>query len=97
MSTKDEWLRRGQQREAAFRSIAAALGKEHPVTRMLGPLAYGRHHWELGGNTPTLQQAIVRAAALDGYFQAINIWARDNDRTAQDKLLAIWHQRNGLL
>ena len=93
--TKDRWVSLGSQREIAFREIAETLGKEHTVTKMLGSLAWGRHDWEMGGGKPTLERAIIRAAALHGYFQAINQWARRHDLTAQDQILAIWdkHRR----
>ena len=89
--TKRDYILRGSLYEERFRRIATALGQDHTITKMLGPLACGRHDWELGPH-PLLPQAIRRAGALEGYFAAINMWARDHDRGAQGKIVKIWHE-----
>jgi hypothetical protein len=89
--TKAEYILRGRLYEERFRRIAAALGKEHTITKMLGPLAWGRHDWELGPH-PLLPQAIRCLGALEGYFAAINMWARDNDRVSQGMIVKIWNE-----
>ena len=89
--TKRDYILRGSIYEDRFRQIADVLGKEHTITKMLGPLAWGRHNWELG-SYPLLAEAIRRAAALEGYFTAINMWARDHDGAAQEKIVKIWYE-----
>jgi len=87
---KLEWLAEGSKYESCFQKIAKQLGKEHEITKMLGSLAWGRHHWELTGTAPGLESSIRRASALAGYFQAINTWAGLHDSTAQRTILDIW-------
>lgn len=87
---KEEWILRGNELERKFRSIAETLGKEHPLVTMMGELAWGRHNWELGV-AAYLEQAIKRVGALEGYFEAMNIWARDNQPEAQRVMLKIWY------
>ena len=69
-------------RRRAFVIIAQKLGPEHQITRMMGSMSYGRNDAEQGpsGN---LQSAIREMAFLDGCFHILNVWARDNDRSAQ--------------
>lgn len=88
---KADWIVRGAKKEAAFTEIARLLGENHRITRMMGTLAWGRHTWELGPN-PLQVAAIRRDAALDGYFSALNLWARDNDQEAQKIMIHIWYQ-----
>ena len=90
--TKQQYLEMGTRRESALMEIARTLGEKHLITKMLGQLAWGRHNWETGPS-PTLAGAITRAAALDGVFHTIHLWARDNDLMAQRKIPAIWHEK----
>ena len=91
---KDHWIRLGNKREQAFKEIAKALGEKHPITQMIGTLAWGRHEWELGVKA-TLANAIARASALDGYFHALNLWARDHSTDAQRTMIKIWYAEEG--
>lgn len=68
-------------------AIAAELGKDHPVTNMMGSLAWGRHDAEWGGDGPKLRTATYALGFLDGIFNAINLWARSNDQKAQRVML----------
>ena len=88
---KREWQERANRRIRNFVAIAKALGAEHPITQMMGNLSHGRHNWEPGPSI-TLEKAIVEASALDGCFHILNLWARDHDRDAQNKMQAIWHK-----
>ena len=88
--TKRDYILRGSLYEDRFRQIAHVLGKEHTITKMLGPLAWGRHNWELGPH-PLLPQVVLRAGALEGYFAAVNMWARAHDKIAQRQIIKIWH------
>lgn len=87
--TKAEWEEILRKRTLAFPKIANTLGKEHPVTKMMGPLAWGRHSWEHGPDYG-LQDVIVAASALDGVFDTLNLWCRDNDLGAQRTLIQIY-------
>ncbi|MBK6616320.1 hypothetical protein [Ottowia sp.] len=77
------------KRVAAFVAIARKLGKEHPITKMMGARAWGRHGFEQGP-TSTLRTAIREVAALDGAFDVINQWACDNDAAAQRVLRELY-------
>ena len=79
------------KRLGAFVKIARVLGKKHPVVTLMGPLAWGRHHFEQGpdGN---LRTAIREMSALDGMFHVLNVWARYNDPKAQAVLLKHYPQ-----
>ena len=84
--SKEDYLFMAQRRVSAFREIARKLGKEHAITKMMGTLAWGRHKAETGPQ-PTLCSAVAMVAFLDGYFDALNVWARDNDSGAQRIML----------
>ena len=85
----DDFLYMMRLREAAFREIAGKLGKEHAITKMMGGRAWGRHPFETGPE-PTLRKAIEGKASLDGAFDILNLWARDNDTAAQRVMLDLW-------
>lgn len=87
--TKEDYNYMAIKRRNAFCKIAEALGKNHPITKMMGTLAWGRHNFEQGpqGN---LRTAIREMSALDGMFTILNIWARDNDTKAQQIMLGIY-------
>jgi len=90
---KAQWIQEGYLREKALRAIAGKLGKGHAVTEMMGGLAWGRHAWEMGPRS-TLQGAIILAAAMEGIYHTINLWARDNDRKAQDIIIKTYYARH---
>lgn len=79
----------------AFRAIGATLGKAHPVTTLMGGLAWGRHDFERGP-TATLRDTIEEFAYLEGVFCVLNTWARDHDRKAQCRMLDLWPRGRGL-
>ena len=87
--TREEWASLALRRERALWQICQELGEKHPITKMLGTLAWRRHQWET--STPNLQSTIVEAAALDGVFAVVNLWARDNDPEVQRTILRLWH------
>lgn len=82
MYNKDDYNYMAAIRKNAFVKIANKLGKEHPITKMMGSLAWGRHNAEQGveGN---LHTAIREMAYLDGFYDCLNLWMRDNDRGTQ--------------
>ena len=88
MTTAD-YIHRGSRKEAAFMAIATALGPKHPLTEMMGSLAWGRHDAEMGPHR-TLRTAIYRDGFLAGAFWSLNHWARDHDSAAQRLMLDIW-------
>jgi len=87
--TKDDYLYMADMRRHAFMEIAAKLGKEHAITKMMGGMAWSRSRAEQGPE-PTLHSAIREMAFLDGYFDALNLWARDHDYGAQQTMLNIY-------
>jgi hypothetical protein len=89
---KDDYNFMAHRRRMAFEQIAKALGKDHPITKMMGSRAWGRSSFEQGpqGN---LQSAIREMAAYDGAFDIMNTWARDNDMAAQKKMSDIYPHR----
>jgi hypothetical protein len=75
-------------REHAFIRIVGRLGPAHAITKMLGPLAWGRYDAAPSpGNEGRLRAEVAAKAFLDGYFAAINLWARDHDAKAQRVLI----------
>ncbi len=88
---KEQYLLCIRKKTRAFTEIANLLGKEHPITKMMGSLAWGRHSFETGPQ-PNLQDAVYAVGALNGMFQIINTWARDNDPDAQNKIIKLYPQ-----
>lgn len=89
--TKADYDFMAAKRLNALIQIAKALGKTHPIVKLMGPLAWGRHQFEQGpdGN---LRTAVREMSALDGMFRVLNIWARDHDPQAQQILLKFYPQ-----
>ena len=87
--TKDDYNYMANNKRYAFVKIAEKLGKDHPITKMMGSRAWGRHPYEQGMKH-TLRGAIMDMAALDGAFDILNLWARDNDQLAQRIMLGIY-------
>lgn len=87
--TADQWVRLVQARVSAFKAIAEALGKDHPLTKMMGPLAWGRHDAEWGPDL-NLRKAVYAVGFLDGAFRQLNLWARDHDTKAQTVMLRLY-------
>jgi hypothetical protein len=76
-------------RTTAFQAIARKLGKDHSITKMMGTLAWGRFKCE-GGPSGGLREAVEAKGFLDGSFDILNLWARDNDSKAQRIMLEIY-------
>lgn len=88
--TKDEWGAIANARIRTFIEVARILGKAHPLTQRMGTLAWGRHSAET--STPTLASTIYIAGYLEGYYNCLNVWARDYAPEAQRVLINAWHQ-----
>lgn len=84
--TRQDYDFMAMKRRHAFVEIASSLGKDHPVTQMMGSLAWGRHDAEQGPHG-SLRSAIREMSFLDGYFSCLNKWALENDRKAQRIML----------
>ncbi len=87
--TKAQYEHNYYQRLYAFKKIADALGKEHAITKMMGQLAWSRHDHE-PGIQPTKDSYVFATGVLTGAFDTLNRWARENDYSAQRKMLDIW-------
>lgn len=87
--SKEDYLRFNLARVKAFTGIARKLGKDHEITRRMGSLAWGRSNAEQGPQ-PTLRSVTEEFGYLNGFFDALNIWARDNDPKAQRVMLSVW-------
>jgi len=98
---KADWSIRANEYEGLFRDLARALGypkrrngfgrptqEDHMAVQMMGTLAYGRHEAETGPQ-PTKESEIARSEWLRGYWSALKGWARVNDRSLQDRMLAM--------
>lgn len=85
-----------RQKESAFKAIADALGKKHPVTAMMGELAWGRYEAESSVSSPhaRLRPLLMAHGYLDGCFHILNLWTRDNDRDAQKLMHKHWYERS---
>lgn len=79
-----------RRRTSAFQTIAEKLGKVHPITKMMGTLAWGRFKKEFGPDGGGLREAVEAKGFLDGSFDILNLWARDNDPKAQRIMLNIY-------
>jgi hypothetical protein len=79
----EDFAHMARLRVAAFRKIAEALGKNHAVTKMMGGLAWGRYDCEPSPSNSGLRAGATAKGFLDGYYQCLNLWARDNDTKAQ--------------
>lgn len=86
---REDYNHMANLRRVAFKAIADKLGPKHEITRMMGSLAWGRSNFEQGGDS-NLQTAIREMSGLDGFFDAINHWARDHDSNAQRVMLDLY-------
>lgn len=86
----DEMAALSNIRERAFKAIADALGKDHAITRAMGPLAWGRHEFQGGPDDKGVRYEALKLGYLIGRFDSLNIWARDNDALAQRVMLKLW-------
>lgn len=79
---REQYERLNSARRSAFKEIAKKLGPKHKITKMMGGLAWGRHRAEQGpgGN---LRSSIEEFGYLNGFYDALNLWARDHDHEAQ--------------
>lgn len=80
--TKDEYGIYNAARIRAFPKIAKALGEKHPVTKMMGSLAWGRHNAERGPSDTSIRDYAEEFGYLDGYCDALKRWARENNDDA---------------
>jgi hypothetical protein len=87
--TKHEWEMLAARRKHGFRKIAETLGESHSITRMMGSLAWGRSAADFGPDGG-LQDVIRQASFMDGFFDCLNLWARDNDAEAQRVMLRFY-------
>lgn len=71
----------------AAMNTAQKLGKAHPMTKMLGSLAWGRHGAEAGPSGSQLRPALHAVSFVEGYLACVILWARDADSGAQRVLL----------
>ena len=86
---KEDYALMANRRSYAFQQIAALLGKDHAITKMMGPLAWGRNK-AVPGMRRTLPRDVMEMGFLDGAFDILNLWARDNDPAAQRVMLDIY-------
>ena len=86
---KQDYDLMANHRKIAFKRIAEKLGNEHPITKMMGSMAWGRNKAEQGVEQ-SLRTAVREMSFLDGAFEILNTWARDNDRTAQRIMLDLY-------
>jgi hypothetical protein len=86
-SKEDYWFM-ASRRLQAFQQIAEKLGKDHPITKMMGSRAWARHNFEAGPDGG-LRGEVRAMSALDGAFDVLNTWARDNDQAAQRIMLEL--------
>jgi hypothetical protein len=86
----DDFAHMARLRVAAFRKIAEALGKNHAITKMMGGLAWGRYDCEPSASNKGLRAGAEAKGFLDGYFECLNLWARDNDPPAQRTMLDLY-------
>lgn len=87
--SKDDYRSFNAQRVRAFTQIARDLGPDHAITRMMGSLAWGRSEAEQGPES-SLRSVVEEFGYLNGYFAALNRWARDNDEAVQRVMLDRW-------
>ena len=81
--TREQYDRLCRVRRTAFQNIAKKLGKDHPLTELMGSLAWGRHQHERGAhNDKSLRAAAEEFGALEGYAHVLRRWALINDPEA---------------
>jgi hypothetical protein len=96
VNSKEYYQTRTNAYMRSFMELAGSLGypkvrttsglpseADHPVVRLMGSLAYGRHDAESGANT-TKESAIVECSWLRGYWAACKRLAAQTDRTVFD-------------
>ena len=92
---KSEYEAMAHRRKLAFLAIAREFGKESPVTKFLGSLAWGRHEWEVGPPGYKLATAAVAAGGLHGYFRAL-VSAANMFGWPTSRIVQIWTRETSL-
>lgn len=88
--TKDHYIRRQRAAERCFQEVAKKLGEKHPMTVMMGTLAWGRHHFERGPSDQGLKDVVYTAGALAGIYDSLVRWGLIYDQKAQRLLIDTW-------
>lgn len=87
--SKDDYALMYLKRKSALQKIADKLGKDHQITKMMGTMAWGRNNSEPGVSAG-LREYVEAKGFLDGAFNILNLWARDNDLNAQRIMLSVY-------
>jgi hypothetical protein len=90
--TKEHYARRERAAVSCFQSVAKKLGEKHPMTQLMGSLAWGRHHFERGPSSQGLKDVVYTAGALAGMYDVLVKWGLLNDQKAQRILIDAWSQ-----
>jgi hypothetical protein len=85
--SKDDYARRSRAYLTAFQAVAKKLGKDDPMTQLMGGLAWGRHDAECGPDQDTLRARAVEYGFLYGCERMLVKWCNDNNRSDARKLL----------
>ena len=89
MNTPASWYNARETADLlAVAETVKKLGKGHPMTKMFGVLAWGRHEADGGGSRGQLRPAIRAASFVEGYLDCVILWSRDACPDAQRILLA---------
>lgn len=73
---KKDYAHMARVRARAIANITKALGKDHPITHMVGPMAWHRNPWEQGPDT-TLAGYVEEKAGLDGCVHILKAWCNE--------------------
>ena len=87
--SNDDYVFMVLRRLTAFKKIADSLGKDHPITKMMGGRAWGRHRYERGTDV-SLRSVVEEFGSLNGAFDILNTWAGEYDRKAQRIMIDLY-------
>jgi hypothetical protein len=87
--TAEDFRYMASTRLGVLMDVAKTLGENHPITEMMGSIAWGRHDYEEGPDR-SLRTAVESKAYLDGVCRMLREFAHRAGDTQATSLLAAY-------
>lgn len=96
--SKDEYARAEHAYMSAFQNVAAKLGEDHPMVKLMGGLAWGRHEKQGGPDSNNLRDRAVAYGYVAGCERMLVKWCNlvgesDARRTLTDAVAKAKRER----